>query len=68
LIGTLLLETVPSLGPRRLLHTVYYVTDLRAVDEFRADTSQISTEELELATLLVRAMSGTFAPARGSRA
>jgi non-homologous end joining protein Ku len=51
-------------GVGLLLHTMYYVTEVRWIDEFRADTSQISTQELERATLLVRSMAGTFAPAR----
>jgi DNA end-binding protein Ku len=45
-----------------VLHTMYYVAEVRAMDEFRADTSRISDQEVELATLLVKALAGAFTP------
>jgi non-homologous end joining protein Ku len=52
-------EHIVVLRPGRtglLLHTMYYRAEVRAVDEFRTDTSGISPQELELATLLVQAL------------
>ena len=60
-------EHIVVLRPGRsglLLHTMYYSSEVRAVDEFRTDTSQISAQELELAVLLVRALAGPFVPAK----
>jgi DNA end-binding protein Ku len=60
-------EHIVVLRPGRtglLLHTMYYSAEVRAVDEFRTDTTQISAQELELATLLVRALAGPFQPAK----
>ncbi len=47
-----------------ILHTLYYRSEVRTVDEFRADTSGLSEQELELATMLVRALSGPFTPSK----
>jgi DNA end-binding protein Ku len=47
-----------------LLHTLYYSDEVRAVDEFRSDTALVSTQELELAALLVQALAGPFEPAK----
>lgn len=60
-------EHLAVLRPGRLgllLHTLYYRDEIRAVEEFRADTSRIATQELELATRLVQALAGSFAPAQ----
>jgi DNA end-binding protein Ku len=60
-------EHIVVLRPGRtglLLHTMYYRAEVRAVDEFRTDTSGISPQELELATLLVQALAGRFQPAK----
>jgi DNA end-binding protein Ku len=47
-----------------LLHTMFYAAEVRAIDEFRADTSRISDQEIELATMLVKALAGSFMPAK----
>ena len=47
-----------------LLHTMFYSDEIRTIEEFRTDTSQVTAQELELATLLVRALAGSFAPAK----
>ena len=43
---------------------MYYSSEVRAADEFRTDTSQISAQEVELAILLVQALAGPFAPTK----
>jgi DNA end-binding protein Ku len=43
-----------------IVHTLYYHDEVRALDEFRADTAQLPTRELELATLLVDALAASF--------
>jgi DNA end-binding protein Ku len=47
-----------------ILHTLYYHAEVRALDEFRTDTSQIQKRELELATLLVDSLAAAFEPAK----
>jgi non-homologous end joining protein Ku len=37
---------------------------VRAVDEFRTDTTRIREQELELATMLVRALAAPFEPSK----
>jgi len=46
------------------LHTMYYADEVRAVDEFRTDTSLIKDKELELATMLINSLAATFEPAK----
>lgn len=60
-------EHIVVLRPGRsglLLHTMYYSSEVRTVDEFRADTSQVSDQEVNLATLLVHALAGSFEPTK----
>jgi len=45
-----------------LMHTMYYADEIRAVEEFRTDTSAIREKELELATTLVESLAAPFAP------
>jgi DNA end-binding protein Ku len=45
-----------------LLHTMYYVDEIRQVEEFRTDTSLIKDRELELAKTLISALAEDFHP------
>jgi DNA end-binding protein Ku len=45
-----------------LLHTMYYVDEIRPVEEFRTDTSQIKERELELAKTLISQLADEFHP------
>ncbi|HLW76315.1 MAG TPA: Ku protein [Bryobacteraceae bacterium] len=45
-----------------LLHTMYYLHEIRKVDEFRTDLSLVKEKELALATNLIEALSGEFEP------
>lgn len=45
-----------------LLHTMYYVDEIRTVDEFRTDTSLVKERELELAKTLINSLAGEFEP------
>jgi DNA end-binding protein Ku len=47
-----------------LLHTIYYPDEVRAMDEFRADTTKVNPKELELAHLLVENLAAPFEPAK----
>jgi hypothetical protein len=47
-----------------LAHTVFYREEVRATEEFRIDTGQISGQELELAHLLVNALAALFDPGK----
>jgi DNA end-binding protein Ku len=47
-----------------ILHTLYYHDEVRALEEFRTDASQIQGRELELATLLVDSLAAAFEPAK----
>jgi DNA end-binding protein Ku len=58
-------EHVVILRPARkglLLHTMYYVDEIRQVEEFRTDTSLIKERELELAKTLISALAEDFQP------
>jgi DNA end-binding protein Ku len=58
-------EHVVILRPARkglLLHTMYYVDEIRQVEEFRTDTSVIKERELELAKTLISALAEDFQP------
>jgi len=60
-------EHIVVLRPGRsglILHTMYYSSEVRAVDEFRTDTTRIANPELELATMLVRALAAPFEPVK----
>ena len=45
-----------------LLHTMYYRDEIRAVDEFRTDASQVKDKELDLAMTLIQTLAGAFEP------
>lgn len=45
-----------------ILHTLFYDNEVRAEEEFRADTAEINPKELELAKTFVHAMAGPFEP------
>lgn len=47
-----------------VLHTLYYHDEVRALEEFRTDTSPIAARELELARLLVDALATRFEPVK----
>jgi DNA end-binding protein Ku len=50
-------------GKRGLLaHTMFFASEVRANEEFRADTSALSSKELELAQTLIHSLSGPFEP------
>jgi DNA end-binding protein Ku len=43
---------------------MYYGSEVRAIDEFRTDTTRIPDQELELATMLVHALAAPFEPTK----
>jgi DNA end-binding protein Ku len=45
-----------------LLHTMYFVDEIRQVDEFRTDTDLVKPKELELAKSLIENLAGDFEP------
>ena len=45
-----------------LLHTMYFVDEIRQVDEFRTDTDLVKPKELDLAKMLIDSLSGDFEP------
>jgi DNA end-binding protein Ku len=45
-----------------MLHTMYYVDEIRRVEEFRTDTSLIQDRELDLAKTLISALAEDFKP------
>jgi DNA end-binding protein Ku len=45
-----------------LLHTMYYVDEIRKVDEFRTDTQLVKEKELELAKTLIQSLATDFEP------
>ena len=45
-----------------LLHTMYYVDEIRQVEEFRTDTNLIKDRELELAKTLISTLAEDFHP------
>ena len=47
-----------------LAHTLFYREEVRATEEFRTDTGQLSARELELAHLLVNALTAPFDPGK----
>jgi DNA end-binding protein Ku len=58
-------EHVVILRPAKrgiLLHTMYYVDEIRQVDEFRTDTGQVREKELELAKALINSLAEDFHP------
>ncbi len=45
-----------------LLHTMYYADEIRQVEEFRTDTSQVKEKELALAKMLIESLVAEFEP------
>ena len=45
-----------------LSHTMYYVDEIRQVDEFRTDTSLVKEKELDLARMLISSLEADFEP------
>ena len=45
-----------------LSHTMYYVDEIRQVDEFRTDTSLVKEKELALAKMLISSLEAEFEP------
>lgn len=46
------------------LHTMYYADEIRAVDEFVSDVSDLKEKELALARMLIDSLAGEFEPAK----
>src|SRR5574340_134732 len=58
-------EHVVILRPSRrgiMLHTMYYVDEVRQVQEFRTDTDLVRDKELDLAKTLITALAAKFDP------
>lgn len=58
-------EHVVVLRPAKrgiVTHTMYYVDEIRQVDEFRTDTSTVKDKELELAKTLIDSLAEDFQP------
>ncbi|HKW98637.1 MAG TPA: Ku protein [Bryobacteraceae bacterium] len=49
-----------------LLHTMFYADELRQVEEFRTDTSQVKEKELNLAKMLIESLMADFEPEKYS--
>jgi len=49
-------------GKGILLHTMYYVDEIRQVDEFRTDTGLVKPKELEMAKMLIDNLADNFEP------
>jgi DNA end-binding protein Ku len=45
-----------------LLHTMFYADEIRQVDEFRTDTTQVKEKELALAKMLIESLTAEFEP------
>ena len=58
-------EHVVMLRPGKygiLMHTMYYVDELRKTEEFRTDASLVKEKELELAMALIESLTAPFEP------
>jgi DNA end-binding protein Ku len=49
-------------GKGMVLHTMFYADEIRQVDEFRTDTSQVKEKELALAKMLIDSLIAEFEP------
>ena len=49
-------------GKGVVLHTMFYADEIRKVDEFRTDTSQVKEKELALAKMLIESLTAEFEP------
>lgn len=47
-----------------IAHTMFYANEIRADQEYRADTSQVNAKELQLAKQLVGSLAAPFEPAK----
>jgi len=47
-----------------LLHTMYYADEIRQVEEFRTDTTQVKEKELALAKMLIESLIAEFEPGK----
>lgn len=47
-----------------LLHTMYYLDEIRQVDEFRTDTDLVKPKELEMAKMLIETLAAEFEPTK----
>ena len=47
-----------------LAHTMFYVSEVRADEEYRADTSTVNERELSLAETLIRSLAAPFEPGK----
>jgi len=47
-----------------LLHTMYYADEIRQVEEFRTDTTQVKEKELALAKMLIESLIAEFEPSK----
>ncbi len=45
-----------------LLHTMYYNDEIRQVEEFRTDTSQVNDKQLNMAKMLIDSLAGGWEP------
>jgi DNA end-binding protein Ku len=60
-------EHVVILRPAKyglMLHTMFYQDEVRATDEFRADTTLAKDVEIKMATQLIEALAAPFEPAK----
>lgn len=58
-------EHIVVLRPGRygiLMHTMFYVDEVRKADEFRTDTSLVKDSELDLANTLIKSLAASFEP------
>jgi DNA end-binding protein Ku len=51
-------------GKGVVLHTMFYADEVRQVDEFRTDTSQVKEKELALAKMLIESLIAEFEPTK----
>jgi DNA end-binding protein Ku len=49
-------------GKGVVLHTMFYADEIRQVDEFSTDTSQVKDKELALAKMLIESLTAEFEP------
>ena len=49
-------------GKGVVLHTMFYADEVRQVDEFRTDTSEVKEKELNLAKMLIESLIADFEP------
>ncbi len=60
-------EHVVVLRPGKIgiiAHTMFYSSEVRAEEEYRADTKSVTPKELELAQMLIHSLAGSFEPGK----